>query len=275
MIEDLKNNPQIVVEINPSWQNMFGLLNTQPPSPLSDKLVRQAISYAVPYDICVSEIRHGYATQSYGVVPPGLLGHSDNLPQYNYNLTKASQLLADAGYPDGKGLRSLVLTYNAGDEDERRFAEILKAELAKIGVTLDIQALAWTAQMAKAAGPPEERQDIFLFYWWPDYPDPYSWLRSMFHSVPEGQEIVFECAYYNNSQYDALIDEAYSITGLDKTRAQQLYEQAQRILIDDAVALFIYDWTYVRARRAELKGYVDNPAYPNAYMLYDMYVEKS
>ncbi|MGQ9550851.1 MAG: ABC transporter substrate-binding protein [Candidatus Bathycorpusculaceae bacterium] len=275
MVADLKNNPQIVVEINPSWQNMFGLLNTQPPSPLSNKLVRQAISYAVPYDICVSEIRHGYATQSYGVVPPGLLGHSDNLPQYKYNLTKASQLLAEAGYPNGEGLKSLVLTYNAGDEDERRFAEILKAELAKIGVTLDIQALAWTAQMAKAAGPPEERQDIFLFYWWPDYPDPYSWLRSMFHSVPEGQEIVFECAYYNNPQYDALIDEAYRVTGLDKTKAQQLYEQAQRILIDDAVALFIYDWTYVRARRVELKGYVDNPAYPNAYMLYDMYVEKS
>jgi len=273
MVKDMEKNPKIRIQISPSWQNMFGLLNTQEPSPLSNKLLRQAISYAVPYEVCCRDIRYGYATQSHGTIPSELLGHSDELPQYNYNLTKARELLAQAGYPNGEGLESLFLTYNAGDEDERKFAEIYKADLAKIGVTLDIKAMTWTAQMAKAAASPEERQDIFLFYWWPDYPDPYSWLRSMFHSVSP-EDIVFECAYYNNSYFDNLIDEAYAVTGTDLARAQEMYEEAQEILIDDAVALFIYDWTYVRPMRVELKGYIDNPAYPNAYFLHDMYWEE-
>ncbi len=273
MVKDMEKNPKIRIQTAPSWQNMFGLLNTQEPSPLSNKLLRKAISYAVPYEVCCSEIRYGYATQSHGIIPAGILGHSDTLPQYNYNLTKARELLAQAGYPDGEDLEPLVLTYNAGDEDERKFAEIYKAELAKIGVTLDIKAMTWTAQMAKAAGPPEERQDIFLFYWWPDYPDPYSWMLSMFHSVAP-EDIVFECAYYDNPYYDDLIDEAYKVTGIDPAKAQEMYEEAQRILIEDAAALFIYDWTYVRPMRVELKGYIDNPAYPNAFNLYDMYWEE-
>jgi peptide/nickel transport system substrate-binding protein len=273
MIEDLKKNPKIKIVTTPSWQNMLGLLNTQEPSPLHNKLLRQALSYAVPYEDAIKYVRGGYAIQSYGCIPVGILGHSDTLPQYNYNLTKASELLAQAGYPNGTGLRPLILIHEAGDDEQRKFAELYKAELAKIGVTLDIREMEWTAEMAMIAGPPEQRQDIFLFYWWPDYADPYSWLGSMFHSVAP-EDIVFEAAYYNNSNFDHLIDEARKISATDKVKAQEMYEEAQRLLIDDAVALFIYDWTYVRPLRVELKGYVDNPAYSNAWNLHDMYWEE-
>jgi len=108
-------------------------------------------------------------------------------------------------------------------------------------------------------------------YWWPDYPDPYTFLGPMFHSE---EEIVFNLAYYDNPDYDQLIDEGFAIAGTNRTRAEELYIQAQRILIEDCPVIFFFDMQYVRPKRASLKGYVDNPAYAHVVFWYDCYREE-
>lgn len=269
MIEALEKNANIEIVRTPSFQNLLGFLNTKK-SPLDNKLVRQAICYAFPYDIVIEHIWKGNATQSKGVIPKGLWGHCDTIFQYTYNLEKAQELLTDAGYPDG-GFK-LTLTYNSGDEHERKTAELFKAELAKLGIDLDIRGMPWDPQWTLAmATNPEDRQDIFVMYWWPDYPDPLSWLLSMFHSE---DEIVFNLAYYYDTEVDSLIDEASGIAGIDRNKAANLYCDAQSKLVDDAVTLFIWDQMYLRAKHVSLKGYTDNPAYPHVVFFYDVYKEE-
>jgi len=263
-VADLKTNPKIEVVTTPSFQNLLFFFNTERP-PMDNKLVRQALSYAFPYQQVIDHVMGGYATQSRGPIPKGMWAHFDDLPQYTYDINKARDLLAQAGYAE-VGFK-LVLTYNAGDENERRTAELYKAELAKLNIELDIRGMPWEQQWDMAKSPdPEARQDIFVMYWWPDIAaDPYTFLFNMFHSEDTP---FFGMSYYKNPEFDRLIDEGFSVTATDLDQAKRDYKEAQRMLIDDAAAIFVYDQMYVRLKLVTLKGYVDNPTYPHVVFFY-------
>ncbi len=258
------SHPDVIVYTNPSFQNLVGLLNTKKP-PLDNKLVRQALSYSFPYDQFISAVLGERATQAYGVVPKGMWGHSDQLFQYEYDLEKAKQLLAEAGYPNG-GF-DLLMTYAAVDLDEQQLGEVWKAELAKLGINLTVQGMDWEAQWDLAKSDPMKAQDIFVMYWWPDYVSPYSFLVSMFHCE---ETILFNLCYYCNPEFDNLIDEGFRLSGTDRAKAEELFIQAQQILLDDAVSLFFYDVANIHFARSDIKGYKDNPAYPHVVFVYDL-----
>lgn len=266
-MQALESNPNIDVVTTPSFQNMICLFNMEKP-PLDNELVRQAISYAVPYDNIVKHVMSGYAEQSRGPIPKALWGHNSNLFQFEYNLEKAKELLKQAGYENGF---KLLLTYKSGDENERQSAELLKSELKKLNIDLEIRGMPWEPQweMAKSTNP-KDRQDLFLMYWWPDYADPYSWLNSLFHSE---DTIVFNLAYWKNKEYDDLIDEANRISGADREKAIELYGKAQEIMMEDIPAFFFFDQQFARAKQKSIKGYYDNPLYSHVVFFYDLYEE--
>lgn len=264
-LEALRSDPNVELVTTPSWQNLLAFFDTKK-KPLDDVRVRQALSYAFPYQSVIDDVMHGMATQARGPVPAGLWGHDDQLFQYTEDLDRARELLAQAGV--GQGLE-LTLTYTAGDENERRVAELWKAELAKLGITLDVQGLPWDSQWQLAkADDPAKRQDIFMMYWWPDYATPYSFLWNMFHSE---DTINFNLGYYSNPEFDRLIDDANTLAASDREKAVEEFARAQEILVQDAPAVFIYDQKYVRPIRTSFGGYVDNPAYPNVVFFYETY----
>jgi len=268
-IEALKEHPDVNVVVGPSFQNLFMMFNTDKP-PLDNKLVRQALSYAFPYDNVVKYSMGSFARQARGAIPYGLWGHGEDLFQYEYDLDKAKELLAEAGYPDG-GFE-LLLTYLSGDEAEKKAAELYKSELAKLGIELEIRGMPWEAEWEQAKSPdPNKRQDIFTFYWWPDVAGPHTYLYNMFHSQ---EEIFFNLAYWENEEFDKLVDEAAELSGIDRARAEELYIQAQEILVEEAPAIFVYDQQYVRVLNKSFKGYEDNPAYPHVVFFYDTYREE-
>lgn len=265
----LDANPDIVVYTNPGFQNLIGLLNTQKP-PLDNKLVRQALAYSFPYTEFIEGVMGERATQAYGPVPYGMWGFSTDLPQYSHDLDKARELLAEAGYPDG-GF-DLVFTFATGDLDEQQVGELWKAELAQLGINLEVQALNWEAQWDLAKSDPQAAQDVFVMYWWPDYVSPYSFLWGLFHSE---DEITFNLGYYSNPEFDELIDTANALSGSDRETATQMFIEAQEILIDDAVSLFFYDVANTHIAGADIEGFKDNPAYPHVVFVYDLTREQA
>lgn len=269
MVEALKGHPDLDVVVTPSFQNLLALLNTRKP-PLDDVRVRQALAYAFPYEQVVQGVMRGYARAARGPVPYGMWGHGEDLSHPTQDLQRARELLAQAGHPEG-GF-TLVLTHAAGDDVERQAAELFQAALAQLGIRLEIRAMPWEQQWDLAKSPdPARRQDIFMMYWWPDIASPESWLRSMFHSETE---IMFNLAYYSNPQVDALIDEAATLAGTDRARAAQRYVEAQRLILQDAPAIFVFDQQYVRVKRKTLGGYRDNPAYPHVVWWHETYREE-
>jgi len=254
----------VTVYVNPSFINLLGLYNMKK-EPTNNKLVRQALSYAFPYQQFIEIAMVGQATQAYGPVPVGMWGFSEDLFQYTYDLDKARELLAEAGYPEG-GF-DLLLTFATGDMDEQQVGELWKAELAKLGINLEVRAMEWEPQWDFAMSDPLAAQDILLFYWWPDYVTPYTYLFNMFHCE---EEILFNLGYYCDSEADELMDTANELAATDRAESERLFIEAQEILIDDAAAAFLYDRANNAELRSDIKGFVDNPAYPHIIFVYQL-----
>jgi len=259
-LENFKKDSNYVVVIKPSYQNLVILLNTKK-SPLNNPLIRKAIAYAIPYEDIVKTARAGYARVASGVIPYGMWGHFEDF-KYEYNLTLAKQLLAEAGYPNGID-RTLVLTYTAGDIYEQRTSELIKISLAKIGINIEIKPMSWEEQWAlaqKGWEDPNAAQDILMFYWWPDILSPITYLYNMFHSKSKS----FNLCYYENPDFEKLIEEAYKFEGIDPNKALELYRKAQEILYRDAPGIGLWDMVEYRVAKNRV-GNLENsisPAYP-------------
>jgi peptide/nickel transport system substrate-binding protein len=92
-------------------------------------------------------------------------------------------------------------------------------------------------------------------------------LISLFRSE---EKTLFNLSHYANPKVDALIDEGVNKEGVDRAAATKAYQDAQKILVDDAVAVFFADWKARLVKRASIKGYVHNPAY-DATRWYTLY----
>lgn len=262
-VNAMKSNTNVNISVDPSLQNLIGMFNTQK-APLDNVKVRQALAYAFPYDQVIETVIGGYGQQSYGMVPYGLWGWSDKLPRYTYDLEKARALLAEAGVAEGT---KLLLTYTAGNEAEKSTAELYNGELAKLGIELEIRGMPWDSQWELALGDPANRQDIFVMYWWPDLPSPYSFLFSTFHSE---EEPLFNLGYYNNPKFDETIDKANELTATDFSTAETMFVDAQKMLLDDAASLFIYDRQDIWVTVKDLQGFKFNPAYPTTVFFHEL-----
>jgi peptide/nickel transport system substrate-binding protein len=262
--EALAQAEGVVVDVTPSFQNLVGLLNNLKP-PLDNPKVRQALSYSFPYDVVAKNLYAGKGTLAKGPVPADMWGHNHEIKGYTFDPDKAKALLAEAGVKEGE--IKLVYTFLAGDKDEQQVGELWRSELAKIGVDLEVRGLAWEAQWDLAKTNPKEAQDIFVMYWWPTYITPYDFLYSMFRTEDPPN---FNLGYYANPKFDALIDEANTISGVDREKATQMYAEAQQILVDDAASLYILDLPNVHVLRSDIKGYINNPAYSHVVFWYEL-----
>jgi len=264
MIADLGRSSSVEIVKGPSFQNLIAFFNTKKP-PLDDPLVRRALAYTIPYADVITSALGGFGQQSRGPVPYGMWGHSDRIKQYTFSMETARALLTAAGYPDG-GFK-LVLTYTAGDDIEELTAQLWKSALAQLNVELEIRGMPWESHWDYAKGTdPLKRQDIFMFYWWSSYPNPYGYLHYMFETE---QEITWNLGYYSNPVYDSLINTANRLTGRNQDEAIDMFIEAQNILMEDVPGLAVFDMQYVRAKNADLTGYVDNPIYTNVVFWYD------
>lgn len=242
-----------------TWNSYVMFFNTLK-KPLDDPKVREALSYAIPYEDLITVGANGLGTQSKGPVPVGLWPNAaGNLPQYSYDIDKAKELLAAAGYPDG-GF-DLTLTHASENPLELRFCPLIKESFAKLGVDVTVQPLLWNQQWAKAKGNKDKRQDLFVVLWWPSYPDGYDNLYSLFTTE---KDPAWNLAYWYSSDYDKTLDEAHQLSATDVTKSQELYTKAQTMLIDEAPAAFLFDALGVTAKlkTLNLSDTAVNPNYP-------------
>ncbi len=267
----------IAVTVTPSLNNLQIFMNTKK-EPLNNKLIRQAISYMFDYEGAVATVRRGFGSQARGPLPHNLWGWDPELHQYSYNLTKAEELIDQAGYnPEDI---ELELWYLGNNDEERRCAEILQSNAAEIGVTMNLQAVTWSAMMdALRPGSldPTEAADMSIFYWYPDYADPDDYLANMYYCYSPDEPMnvrsyaFFNWAFYHNEEVNNLIENATRVTDFEER--VELYKQAQAIIVEDAPALWLFDEPAIQTYRSWVKGYYFNPCYVGTTDFYSIYIE--
>jgi len=205
-------------------------------SSLSNKKVRQALNYAIDRELMLEVLRNNVGQPATsGFIPVGLPSHGKGKVQgYNYNLTKARLLLAEAGYPDGKGIQPITIFTNQDYVDITTF---VAKEWEKIGVPTDIELMesaVLRAGMRKASIP------LFRASWIADYPDGESFLCMFYSKNPAPPNYT----RFSNSRFDELYEAALKET--EDEKRFELYWKMEEILVDEAPVIFLfYDETAV------------------------------
>ena len=258
-----ENNPDYTVYKEPSFFNYVGFFNTLRP-PLDNVKVRQALSYAIPYDDIIAIGASGLGTQSYGPVPAGVFPWDDSVFRYNYDLEKAKALLKEAGYENG-GFK-IRLTYASENATEEAFAPLIKDSFAQIGVDVSIEPMSFSQQWELAKTDPANAQDMFLLLYWPTYSDAGAdnmW--SMFYGGAESPFLnvtAFNLSYWKNDAYNALMDEAGALTATDYEGSKAKYVEAMKILVEEAPSVFFFDTMAVFVVPNSIEGFQYNLNYP-------------
>lgn len=203
-------------------------------NPLLNKNLRLAINFGFDRAKMLKYLRNGIGkAANSGFVPEGLPSfNEEKLKGYSYNPELAKQYLADAGYPNGKGLETIVISTTAEYID---ICEYMQHQLGEIGIKIEID-----------VNPPATSNELvanaqlrfFRKSWIADYPDSENYL-SLFKSSnfsPNGPNYT----HYNNPDYDRLFDEALTISN-DSARNEYYFKLDSMIVADAPVVPLFYD----------------------------------
>ena len=228
--------------------------NQNQSSILSDKNVRLAINYGVSKENIISQVLSGNGA----VVDSPMIGEVIDMPngvkRYEYNPERALKLLAEAGWgnPDEKGILAkkearlnLKLTTSPWPELTAT-ANILKEQLLKIGINLDIEVLP-TPALQQAIKDRNYQMLLFGEILTPDS-DPFS----LWHSSQK-KDPGLNLALYDNKTADTILEEARQT--LNPLERMKKYDDFQKIVIDDMPAVFLYNPFYVYGQSRRIKGY--------------------
>ncbi|HSI73902.1 MAG TPA: peptide ABC transporter substrate-binding protein, partial [Fimbriimonas sp.] len=218
--------------------------------PFDNKLVRQAFAHAVDRDAITQDILGGINKSARAIVPPGIDAHRDDAPAFPFDPAKAKQLLAQAGYPDGKGFPSVTMFHRDGQPDVKLVAEALVTQLNKnLGISAKTQAIPWSVYLER-----HNRRELPLFHmrWGADYLDAENYLSTLLASYGNENKV-----NYKNAEYDALCSEADSLVGNEAKRVE-LYHKAEDIVLGDAPFVPIYYERYAELQSKRLSGLRDS-----------------
>jgi ABC-type oligopeptide transport system substrate-binding subunit/class 3 adenylate cyclase len=195
--------------------------------PFDDVRVRRAFVLATDREALVKATRPDCFPATGGFVPPGMPGHSPGIG-LSYDPAQARQLLAEAGYPDGRGFPVVeCLTM----PDRVDIGEHLQAQWREnLGVKIGWEMIEGHAFLARLG---EHMPHLFILGWRADYPDPDNFLRARIGDL--------ERQRWQNKGYDSLVKGAQR--SLDQMERMKLYEEAERILAEEAPIMPIFHWS--------------------------------
>jgi oligopeptide transport system substrate-binding protein len=215
----------------------LGFNNSKPP--FDNKLVRQAFSYALDRRALIDTVLKGEQRPAVSFAGPGVFGSPASDPAYKgveYNPDLARKLLAEAGYPDGKGFPQVTLAYYTS-QLHRQVAEFAQKNWHDVlGVDVKLDNLELRVYL-KALN--EDTPQIFSSVWTPDYPDEDNWVFQNFDSAKGANRIRWQ-----NAEFDRLVEQARVETDAQKRR--DLYKRAEQILcVDEAAIVPVFHSTHI------------------------------
>lgn len=202
-------------------------------SPLLDKRIRQALSYAIDKKEMVRYLRNNsvFAANN-GFVPPALLGHAAGRIHYPYDPDKAKSLLTEAGFPNGHGLPEIEISTTSDYAD---LIEFVQHQLSEIGVRIKVNVLQGPALREQSA---KGQLAVFRKSWLADYADAENFL-AVFYS-PNFCPVGPNYTHFHNAEFDALYVKARS--EVNDEQRMEIYARMDSLLMSEAPVIpLLYD----------------------------------
>jgi oligopeptide transport system substrate-binding protein len=248
LVPSFKSDPNF--RIHPAYVSYLYWLNTKNP-PLNDKRVRQALVLAVDRKQLVERVTRGFEIPASFFVPQNIGSyHSPSgivSPNYAADVERARKLLADAGFPGGKGFRQLKLQYNT-DENHKKVALAVQQMWKKaLGIDVEPTNTEFKVYLAEQTA---MHFDLSRGGWQGDYTSPGTFLELLTSSSGNNH------TGWKNSKYDELFEKAS--TTLNEKDQNKLYNEAETLMLDEAPIIPLYIYTNFSFIRPEVVGFQEN-----------------
>jgi oligopeptide transport system substrate-binding protein len=244
----LKADPRFGKEMK-TWdrgQTQFLALNPRVYAPFKDLRVRQAFAHAIDKQKVIAQVFHGLYTPAVGMLPPGMPGFSPELKGLAYDPARAKQLLAEAGFPGGKGLPPLTMGVNPITADYRMMAEPIAAMLRDtLGLPIEIQIQEFAAFTAAM-----NRRDVlpsFMGGWSTTMLD-----SNYFHELWLQSKSPLNRVNYENPAFDKLLEQANTAT--DRNRRIGFIKQAEEMIAREVPLIPVMYTRFVYLLNPKVKG---------------------
>ncbi len=239
-----------------TYYYMFNTLR----KPFDDPKVRRALAMSIDRRQIVERITKGGQMPAYAFTPPNTMGYTPEAA-IPFDIEGAKKLLAEAGYPEGKGLPECELLYNTLDAHRKIAVAIQQMWKNSVNVNITLVNQDWKVFLDS------QRTQNFLISrasWIGDYPDPNTFLDMW---VTDGGN---NHTGWSNKEYDSLIAKAAQTIGQKKR--YEYFQRAEKILTEEVPILPIYTYTKISLIRPEVKGWYPNVLDHHPYQY--VYLEK-
>lgn len=201
----------IKLQIAPTLTYWWLAFNMQDPIVGKNKNLRMSFAHAVNIEEYINTFTHNIALKANSIYPPGVLGYTpqNELP-YKYDVKLAKKYLADAGYPEGKGLPVFNYDVRGSSSVARQMGEFIKAELDKIGIKLKVNINTFPGFLAKSR---TGRLQIWQGGWAMDYPDPENVIQLL---ISKNQPPGPNTSYYSHPKVDKLYQDLFKATNKEQ-----------------------------------------------------------
>ena len=227
----------------------IGLMFNLRQEPFTDQKVREAFAYGFDRETFCAEVRNGDCVPTLSWIPEGVPGHIE-VGDYAFDPEKAREALAASSYGGPEGLPAVRYYYASNDPAETTRSEWLAGHYRDVlGVELELVPTD-SGALAALTHEAETFPQMTLLGWGQDYPDPQNWL-SIYWTCDS--TIYGSIGGYCNEEFDALIERAD--TELDPEKRIALYEEAGRLLVQDAPMVFGFNLATVNVIKPEVTGY--------------------
>jgi peptide/nickel transport system substrate-binding protein len=211
--------------------------------PFDDVRVRRALTMAMNRERITDAVLYGYGQKANSTVPPFFWQYDPEAgADLGFNPEEAQRLLAEVGWtpgPDGilrnaqgQPFRFTLMT-NQGNQVRADIAEIVQADLRRIGVDMRIQIQEWGTLLSRINTPAQRDFDAVLIGWRTEFRIDDS---DLFHC--EKRDEPYQWVGYCNPQVDQLLDRLPTIA--DRNTALPLWQEYQRLLAHEVPYTFVY-----------------------------------
>ncbi len=214
-----------VVDVPASFRTSYIGFNVDEP-PFDDVHFRRALNHAINKELIADVVLGNRVKPAYGPTPPGFVGFNADLEGLQFDPDKAVEELNMSAYADPEARPRIVLTVSGtGGSPPIALQAVADMWARTLEVTIEFQELEWATFLQELDN---HRLQAFSLAWSPDYPDPHTFIDVLFRS-----DSTINSSKYSNAEVDALLDEA--TTEPDPARRISLYQQAEQIIVNDAV----------------------------------------